>query len=1108
MAIASPTVLSVDLMITNVAGISTKAVSWSNEELKVPMFDHNLGTLTQVRIDVVGNVRTTPKIENLTSAPRTLVFGSQATVVLHPLLGPGAPLVSTQPRVLITRNLGAFDGVLNYAADGPGLPSGISQFPQTGTDQKSVSINSSNTLLLSQFINNSSDGNARISLYASATGNWLVTGGALENVDFAQDIKTDAGINIYVIYTYTPIGYTLAGRIWNDINLNGIQDPGEPSIPGQLVTLLYNSDSFSEPVPVGIPGTFPQTTDANGRYQFTGFVPLDIGSKPWYSVQVATPTGFTIHTYSLFGLSPDPNIVRSTILLPDFLDSTLAKTDIDFGFAKPLARVSGTVWVDANISGVQDPGESGLAGIPVTLTNATGTVSMSTMTDSQGNYLFYEILGDGSSFTVTVAPPTFYLPTFDVDDGKHTTPGVGFSSPNKTSFPLPAGAVFEDRNFGYFGGGQLGDRVWNDLNADGVQDINEPGIAGVVVTLTGGTTTLTTTTDDIGYYTFGKTTVLGAGTYTVAAIPPPGYRQTHDRDDLSQLAITTPNSASVTIIAGDVLTDVDFGYTLPLISSGSIGDRVWVDTNGNGLQESGELGLGDVTVVLSSVSSQGSPVDATLVTDSNGFYSFTGLPAGVYQVTASGVPSYRATVPNPSTTLVTLAQNQHRNDVDFGFKRGSIGDLVWVDTNGNGAQDETLVGVPGAKVTISSPGSGVLTTNVTATGYYHFENLPPGTYTVLIGGIPVGYTQTTGVGSVTLAAGEDNSNVDFGFRPPVQALKESKISGVVWLDADGNGVQQLGGVNPELGLASTPVKLFKNNIIVDSTLTDGLGRYTFMGLEKGNYSVKVVVADTDLVQTFDYDDGIGPFSTPGEAFVILPVSTTIATVNFGYRHRPVNRPPTANAGGSQTICEAKTVVLNGARSIDPDGDTLTFSWVQLFGRTVTLSGANTATPTFTSPFVGPAGETLVFQLTVNDGFGGVNRDRATNTILNCNTPPDCSAAKASISSLWPPNHKMVPISIVGVKDPDNNHTITITSVTQDEPINSLGDGNTGPDAIIQGGTLLLRAERSGTGNGRVYHIHFTAADWEGSCSSVVTVSVPHDKSVAIDGGELFNSTGP
>lgn len=160
-----------------------------------------------------------------------------------------------------------------------------------------------------------------------------------------------------------------------------------------------------------------------------------------------------------------------------------------------------------------------------------------------------------------------------------------------------------------------------------------------------------------------------------------------------------------------------------------------------------------------------------------------------------------------------------------------------------------------------------------------------------------------------------------------------------------------------------------------------------------------------------------------------------------------------------------------------------------------------------NPFVGPGGDTLLFNLTVTDSYGATGSDTATVAILNCNTPPDCSKAKASVSSLWPPNHSMVPITIVGVQDPDNNSVITITSVTQDEPTNGTGDGDTGPDAVLRGNTVLLRAERSGKGNGSVYHIHFTAWDEEGSCSGVVIVGVPRDKAseLPIDGGELYNS---
>lgn len=70
-----------------------------------------------------------------------------------------------------------------------------------------------------------------------------------------------------------------------------------------------------------------------------------------------------------------------------------------------------------------------------------------------------------------------------------------------------------------------------------------------------------------------------------------------------------------------------------------------------------------------------------------------------------------------------------------------------------------------------------------------------------------------------------------------------------------------------------------------------------------------------------------------------------------------------------------------------------------------------------------------------------------------------------------PNHKLVPVGIVGVTDPDNDQvTLTVTGVTQNKPVNGLGDGDTSPDAVIQGSNVLLRAERAGNGNGRVYRV--------------------------------------
>lgn len=132
-----------------------------------------------------------------------------------------------------------------------------------------------------------------------------------------------------------------------------------------------------------------------------------------------------------------------------------------------------------------------------------------------------------------------------------------------------------------------------------------------------------------------------------------------------------------------------------------------------------------------------------------------------------------------------------------------------------------------------------------------------------------------------------------------------------------------------------------------------------------------------------------------------------------------------------------------------------------------------------------------------------------------NSPPVCSAAVPSVALLWPPNHKLATITIQGVVDPDNDPVnILVTGITQDEPVNGLGDGDTSPDGFVGVGTAQaqVRKERSGAGNGRVYAISFTAQDNKGStCSGSVKVGVPHDQgqgSVPIDDGQRYDSTQP
>ncbi len=131
-----------------------------------------------------------------------------------------------------------------------------------------------------------------------------------------------------------------------------------------------------------------------------------------------------------------------------------------------------------------------------------------------------------------------------------------------------------------------------------------------------------------------------------------------------------------------------------------------------------------------------------------------------------------------------------------------------------------------------------------------------------------------------------------------------------------------------------------------------------------------------------------------------------------------------------------------------------------------------------------------------------------------NKAPDVSRSFASPGVLWPPNHEMVSVEARGVVDPDDDEvTVVITSVFSDESLDDRGDGNTSPDAELLGGPALVRSERQGGGNGRVYTLTWTATDPFGASSTGRgTVCVPHDSrrsgAPCVDDGPLFDATSP
>ncbi|HEX6131263.1 MAG TPA: multicopper oxidase domain-containing protein, partial [Actinomycetota bacterium] len=175
----------------------------------------------------------------------------------------------------------------------------------------------------------------------------------------------------------------------------------------------------------------------------------------------------------------------------------------------------------------------------------------------------------------------------------------------------------------------------------------------------------------------------------------------------------------------------------------------------------------------------------------------------------------------------------------------------------------------------------------------------------------------------------------------------------------------------------------------------------------------------------------------------------------------------------------------------------------------TSSAGTVAAGACTGSHTYAAGGLKTITVTVLDDDGGSGSD---SVEIDVNTPPDCTPVQPSPATLWSPNGKLVPVTLAGATDADGDVvTLTVTGVTQDEPVNGKGDGNTAPDAALvpaHSERVELRAERSGKGDGRVYTIGFGGDDGRGgTCTATKTVSVPHGQSgaAAVDSGFTFGS---
>ena len=556
----------------------------------------------------------------------------------------------------------------------------------------------------------------------------------------------------------------LGDRVWFDTDGDGAQDGDEPALPGVKVQLL-GCDGTGAPVA-------EKTTDPAGRYTFgpgDGLQPNSCytlkfdyagvntaslpGSPPVAGLKWTTPLASVLPTVDS-NVDSATGTVKVTTGPPGAVDDT-----VDAGVIGGLDKAGDVVWADVNRNGVQDPGEPGVAGVPVRLQTPDGKLVANTTTDSHGQYAFSH-LPDGTyrvCFDITKLPPQYA-------DYKLTRTRAG--NPGQDSAPDPAtgctasSELKPDRtqDLTLDAGlappvNRIAARVWSDLNGDGVQTPDEPGIAGVPMKLRtdDGNQAAFTTTDPDGGYAFDD---VPDGSYQVcldlANLPAPVADYIPAKYvNASAVNPATGCTRSVTVGMGKrEEPTLGAGLTAP---QNEIGNRVWFDGNRNGLQDPVEVGIAGMPVKLVK---QGGGDAGTTTTVADGRYDFTGMPDGAYQVCLDAKalpPAYAGgqwTRPNAGdvtmsstvdiatgcTPFVTMGvghRDQSTMDVGVVSARNRVGNLVWFDTNANGTRDPGEPGAANLTVTMKdAAGHPVATTRTGTDGQYLLDDLPDGSYQV------------------------------------------------------------------------------------------------------------------------------------------------------------------------------------------------------------------------------------------------------------------------------------------------------------------------------------------------------------------------------------------
>ncbi len=563
---------------------------------------------------------------------------------------------------------------------------------------------------------------------AAAPVEWVAQGSTTSNVNLGSG---DVAVRNF---GYQARG-TLTGVIFRDLDGDGRQAHAESGVAGVTIQLFQNTQLLTTTL-----------SSADGSYQFAALLPGN------YLVVMTPPADFVAVT----------GVQQPVALAPD------SAVNLSFGL-QPVSTIAGVVYDDSNGDGVRQNSEAGIPNAAIALFTAgpdgvfrTGDeVPVGSMSSgADGSYSFVnQAVG---AYAVQLTTPTGYTST----------------SPSQVVINL-AQFWTAVANFGNQTVNTVAATTFEDRNNNGMQEPNEPPLAGLPVVLApqlqsaAVTAVYSATTNSNGLALFYK---VPAGAYTLQTqVPDATYV---GQRTLAQITLAANGSAGE-----------HFGFQ----QIGTVSGAIFSDRDGNGRQDAGEGGLGGVVVTLSSqagATTVAATVASTAVTASDGTYHFSGLPAGDFQVSVTPPTGYVATTANPVNFTLGASGVDAARALSMGFATiGDVSGRVFADLNKNGVQELTELGVSGATLLLS--GNGVnQTVQSTVDGTFLVTGLPNGSYSANLT-LPPNHTATTALGATATVDGIGAVTLRFGVRPnlPNAAPVVAPLANVAFLHGQPVAIQ-------------------------------------------------------------------------------------------------------------------------------------------------------------------------------------------------------------------------------------------------------------------------------------------------------------------------------